>query len=84
MRKDLVHLRNYALKVVRSFFFFGVDFLFFLCVCFGVFFVSFLIKATLRLPFFSLYFLNPLFNSQNTPRSWVGTPYNNRNATYSC
>ena len=33
VRKDLVHLRNYALKVVRSFFFlFGVDFLFF-CVC---------------------------------------------------
>ena len=38
------------------FFFFGVDFLFFLCVCFGVFFVSFLIKATLRLPFFSFIF----------------------------
>ena len=33
VRKDLVHLRNYALKVVRSFFFFGVDFLFFFCVC---------------------------------------------------
>ena len=56
VRKDLVHLRNYALKVVRSFFFFGVDFLFFLCVCFGVFFVSFLIKATLRLPFFPFIF----------------------------
>ena len=59
VRKDLVHLRNYALKVVRSFFFlFGVDFLFFfVCVCFGVFFVvSFLIKATLRLPFFPFIF----------------------------
>ena len=85
VRKDLVHLRNYALKVVRSFFFLVLTFSFFVFfVCFGVFFVSFLIKATLRLPFFSLYFLNPLFNSQNTPRSWVGTPYNNRNATYSC
>ena len=63
MRKDLVHLRNYALKVVRSFFFlFGVDFLFFLCVCFGVFFVSFLIKATLRLPFFCFpLFFEPTF-----------------------
>ena len=62
VRKDLVHLRNYALKVVRSFFFFGVDFLFFLCVCFGVFFVSFLIKATLRLPFFCFpLFFEPTF-----------------------
>ena len=44
VRKDLVHLRNYALKVVRSFvFFFGVDFLFFffLCVFWGLFCVFF-------------------------------------------
>ena len=58
VRKDLVHLRNYALKVVRSFFFCVcvLTFSFFLCVCFGVFFVSFLIKATLRLPFFPFIF----------------------------
>ena len=42
VRKDLVHLRNYALKVVRSFFFFGVDFLFFfVCVFWGLFCVFF-------------------------------------------
>ena len=33
VRKDLVHLRNYALKVVRSFFFFLVLTFSFFCVC---------------------------------------------------